>query len=79
MNYEDVIEMMEEMKEEGVPKNVSEEIDQIIECLKSTTEDSTKINKVLSILDEVANDANLAPHARTQFWNVSSMLEGQAN
>lgn len=76
MSFDEVIAFMEDLKEDGVPKNVQKEIDCILVCLNDSDLDkNTKINKVLAILDDITNDANLSPHSRTQFWNVSSTLE----
>lgn len=75
IDFEPIIEELDLLREEGVPKNVSGFIEEIMACLKQDSDDSTKINKALSILDEIANDINLAAHSRTSFWNLSSMLE----
>lgn len=58
-----------------VPKNVRSKLDLIIETLGQDTELSTKINKALNGLDEIASDVNLNSYTRTQLWNVMSMLE----
>lgn len=76
VDFEPIIEELEFIKEEGVPKNVRENIDSIIVYLNDDSiEASTKINKALTVLDEIANDINLASHSRTSFWNISSILE----
>jgi uncharacterized protein (UPF0147 family) len=75
MNFNDVIELLEEIKEEGVPKNIAQQIDAIILYLNQEEDSASKVHKVLSLLDDIANDANIAPHVRTQLWNISSILE----
>lgn len=76
IDFEPIVEELSFVEEEGVPKNVRAHISDIIECLNDKdAEDSTKINKALSVLDEMANDINLASHSRTSFWNLSSLLE----
>lgn len=35
-----------------------------------------KISQAISILDESANDPNLATYTRTQIWGIVSLLEG---
>jgi uncharacterized protein (UPF0147 family) len=76
MNLNDIKDFIVELKEDGVPKNVARQIDQITACFNdSTLEDNCKVHKALTILDEIANDSNLASHLRTQIMNVSSMLE----
>lgn len=75
-DFEAIIEELQFLEEEGVPKNVKKSIDDIKEVFNDESlERSIKISKALSILDDVANDINLASHSRTQFWNLSSMLE----
>lgn len=76
MKFDNVIEMLKEMLEEGVPKNIQSDIENIISCLESDADEVTKVHKALSVLDEIANDVNLASHTRTEFWNLSSVLEG---
>ena len=77
MSFEDTIEILEELKDEGVPKNIGQNIDEVILCLKNKTiEKNLIISKALSILEEVTENINLDPMLRTQFLNVSSILEG---
>lgn len=76
IDFEPIIEELSFVEEEGVPKNVRVNIENIISTLNdSDSDDSTKVNKALSVLDEIANDINLAAHSRTSFWNISSLLE----
>ncbi|MDO8740619.1 MAG: UPF0147 family protein [Candidatus Woesearchaeota archaeon] len=68
--------MLEELKDDAaVPKNVKIKIDSIIEVLNGDSDTSIKLNKALHALDEIANDANLQSYARTQIWNIVSVLE----
>lgn len=74
--FEPIITSLEELREEGVSKNTDVLISNIIaELAANGEEDSKKINKVLAVLDEIADDVNLAADIRTQFWNISSVLE----
>jgi uncharacterized protein (UPF0147 family) len=74
--FESIIELLEELQKEGVPKNLKLFVSEVISELKTTKEEkSIKINKALAILDEIANDAKISSDLRTQFWNVSSILE----
>ena len=34
-----------------------------------------RVSSAVSVLDEVANDINLPPYARTQVWKIVSKLE----
>jgi uncharacterized protein (UPF0147 family) len=73
-----IIEELQELQEEGVSKSISVRIESIILNLQTQDkDDSIKINKALSILDEIANDAHIEPDIRTMFWNVSSILESK--
>jgi hypothetical protein len=75
-DFEPIIEELRLLEEDGVPKNVKKSIEDIVIFLQDKNiERSTKISKALSVLDEIANDINLASHSRTQFWNLSSVLE----
>jgi len=71
-----VISSLSEVQSDAtVPKNVRSKLDLIIETLRQDIELSTKINKALNELDEIASDVNLNSYTRTQLWNVMSLLE----
>ena len=59
----------------AVPRNVRVRIESIVYTLKNELELSTKVNKSLNELDEIAGDVNLQAYTRTQVWNVMSLLE----
>lgn len=74
--FEVIIEELTFLLEDGVPKNVQRQIEEIISYMKDEEMDnSTKINKALTILEDISNDNNLDPISRTQFLSVSSSLE----
>lgn len=74
--FEVIIEELNFLLEDGVPKNVRRLIEEVISYLEdSEMEDSTKINKALAILEDISGDNNLDPISRTQFLSVSSSLE----
>ncbi len=71
-----IIEVLTDLLEDNtVPRNVKSKLQVIIDALKDSTDLSLKINKALSILDEISDDNNLQSYARTQIWNITSMLE----
>ncbi|MCM2325440.1 MAG: UPF0147 family protein [Candidatus Woesearchaeota archaeon] len=73
---QDSIEVLSELlTDNSVPKNVKVSIEEIIKALKSSDETSLKLNKALSLLDEISDDNNIQPYTRTQIWNVASILE----
>ena len=70
-----VVAVLSELKEDaGVPKNVKLKIDSILNILNEKTEKNTRISKILSKLEEIADDINLQPYARTQIWDAISLL-----
>lgn len=72
----EVVDLLNELKDDStIPKNVKGRIDDIIMLLNGTADTSLNVNKALDMLDEIGDDVNLQPFARTQVWNVVSMLE----
>lgn len=73
---DETIEKLQEMEEDiNIPKNIKIKVKSIITTLNGEKEPSIKTNKALSELDEISNDPNLEPYARTQIWNIVSILE----
>ena len=59
-----------------IPKNVRAVIeDAIKELNKEELPAKTRVNTVITMLEEVSNDPNLQPFSRTEIRNVVSMLE----
>ncbi|MFW5746148.1 MAG: UPF0147 family protein [Nanoarchaeota archaeon] len=67
--------LMEFQDDDSVPRNVKTRMVETAQALKSDESLSIRINKALSILDEVSDDTNIQPYTRTQIWGISSMLE----
>jgi uncharacterized protein (UPF0147 family) len=80
MEIKRIVGMLENvMNERGVPRNVRESLDNAAKTLDSRTRKESakeKISQAISILDESANDPNLATYTRTQIWGIISLLEG---
>ena len=76
-NVKDIIASISELRDDAtVPKNVKEKVLAVIQMLNDEKEElSMRIDKVLQILDGVAEDTNLQSYSRTQVWNIVSMLE----
>ena len=73
---EETIEILKELENDiNIPKNIKIKIQAIIGELEGNAEPSIQINKALNELDEISNDPNLEPYARTQIWNIVSILE----
>jgi len=77
--FEDIIELIKQVSEDKtVPRNIREKCLESIDILK--TEKDTidiRINTVISYLDEISNDPNIPMYARTQVWNIVSLLESK--
>ncbi len=72
-----IIEALSELLGDNtVPRNIKLRVETVISTLKDENqEESIKINKVLSDLDEISDDSNIQAFTRTQIWNIASMLE----
>lgn len=76
MEFQEIIEYLEDLEWDGVPKNIKKELQLVLEYLKQEDlEVMTRVHKALSILDELANDPNILADTRAQLWNISSLLE----
>lgn len=72
-----VFALLEELRQDGeVPKSVKSKLTEIKEQLENADELSLSINKILSELEDVMNDANIDPVVRTQLFNLATLLEG---
>jgi uncharacterized protein (UPF0147 family) len=67
--------MVELMTDNTVPRNIKTKMEGIIKSLQEKEDKSLRINKALSVLEEVSDDNNIQPYTRTQLWNIVSMLE----
>jgi len=69
--------LLNEIKDESsVSKNVKIKIDEIIQSLKcDKTQLSVKISKLVSDIDELAENPYLPSYVRPQLWNLISLLE----
>lgn len=76
METENVITSMTELLNDNtIPKNVKQKLEIIIKSLQEKGDLSLKVNKALSILEEISEDVNLQSYTRTQIWNLISILE----
>ncbi|MFH1505405.1 MAG: UPF0147 family protein [archaeon] len=75
-DFQEVMEALSELEKDAlVPKNVKSKINEMLKFLADGGDKSMKINKLLHELEDISCDVNLQPFIRTQFWNISSMLE----
>ncbi|MFH1835940.1 MAG: UPF0147 family protein, partial [Methanobacteriota archaeon] len=63
--------------EEGsLPRRVREALSKVADDLKLTGEDSAvQVTSAIYELEEIANDVNIAVHAKTIIWDIISTLE----
>lgn len=73
----EIINSLVQIKEDDtIPRNVRDKINLAILALNEEHTDlDVRINKSLQELDELSDDPNLPIYARTQLWNVVSLLE----
>jgi uncharacterized protein len=72
----EVIEVLSELLDDNtVPRNIKGKIETTLHSLKEKGDKSLRVNKALSVLEEISDDNNIQPYTRTQIWNVVSMLE----
>ncbi len=77
MDMKQTIIIIQELSvERGVPNNVRGSLNETIEILQNSKSEQEGVSSAISILDESSNDPNVAPHIRTQMWNILSSLEG---
>ncbi len=77
--YMDIVtinKLLDEINEDrSVPKNIRNSLIEVKHHLNSDSDMAIKVNSAVSILDEISNDPNIPVYARTQIWNIVSMLE----
>ena len=76
VEIKEVVGQLVELQEDvSVPRNIKDRLQETIKSLQENCEVSIRIDRARQQLDEIGNDANLQPYARTQIWCVVSMLE----
>lgn len=58
-----------------VPKNVRGAVSTAKSKLNEKTDRTVRVSNAIYSIDEVSNDINLPPQARTTLWSILSMLE----
>lgn len=72
----DIVEMLQNIAQDrGIPKNIKVSIEDLIRTLGGANPDNEKIASIISTLDEASGDPNISMPARTNIWNVISILE----
>lgn len=74
--FKEIIEVLRQIEKDGsVSKTTRSKIKSALTTISQPTDLSLKIDKVRHELDEVADDPNLPAYARTQIWNIVSIIE----
>lgn len=64
------------LNDNSVPRNVKGALEEAKKALSQTAGSySVRSSSATYKIDEVSNDINLPPYARTVVWNILSMLE----
>jgi uncharacterized protein (UPF0147 family) len=77
MGLEGALQLLEQICEDRtIPKNIREQCESAKNMLgQEEKEVRVKIDAVLEVMDNISEDPNLPIYARTQIWNIVSMLE----
>lgn len=78
---QEIIQVLDELKDDPtVPRNVKTKLESSATILRNENEEiSIRVDKVLQDLDDISNDTNTQSYARSQIWNIVSMLESLKN
>ncbi len=73
---DEVLSRMEEVADDrSVPRNIRNTIAEAIEKVKKEEKDFVNYSTAIYLLDDISNDINMPSHARTDIWEIISMLE----
>ncbi len=63
------------LNDNSVPRNVKSALDEAKKALAQKESYAVRASTATYKIDEVSNDINLPPYARTVIWNILSLLE----
>ena len=63
------------LSDNSVPRNVKNALEEAKKALNDSTGYSVRSSAATYKIDEISNDINLPPYARTVIWNILSLLE----
>ena len=77
MDLNSISKLLEEVSNDNtVPRNIRNSVDDLKKNIHDEKQDiAIRINHTISVLDDISNDPNMPIYARTQIWNIVSMLE----
>lgn len=72
----DVSSMLDNLvNDTSIPKNIRRALSEAKTRLDSGEEKSVKVSAAIYVIESIAEDINMPPHARTQIWAIMSALE----
>jgi uncharacterized protein (UPF0147 family) len=76
MDSNEVIEFLEMIcKDPSISKSVKKTLDDVRELLSTGGDVEVKVDAAIQKVENLSLDPNLASYARTQIWNLTSLLE----
>jgi len=76
----EVVEFLDMMhKDPSISRSVKSTLEDVKRLLDSEEETGVKIDAAIQRVENLSLDPNLASYARTQIWNLTSLLENCAH
>ena len=76
MEIKEISQMLENLvNDNSIPKNIRKALSEAKARLESDEELNLKLSAAVYLIESIAEDINMPPHARTQIWAIISALE----
>jgi len=76
MDIKEISTMIGDMvNDTSIPKNIRRALSEAKSRLESDEENNVKLSAAIYVIESIAEDINMPPHARTQIWSIISALE----
>ena len=76
MDIKEISTMIGDMvNDTSIPKNIRRALSEAKSRLESDEENNVKLSAAIYVIESIAEDINMPPHARTQIWAKISALE----
>ena len=77
-NIKEILDLLIQLEQDiTIPRNIRTKIKTTLELLDENTDIAIRVDKSLQELDEIVEDPNVPSYARTQIWNVMSLIESR--